>query len=251
MFPQEPLATGEMADIVPQACPKLTVPALFDGMANCSEKDIGVVSHGSGSGLSIPISAASGFNLDDQALVCFSESFSNQTTDQNAADRLHIKPADYRVLLDKIRAIRNKRLNRVIFRACIVGVDQRTLAKFKTLFGCSTVCGPTALDLFGVTKPAFKTDASDWDSWKHNHPSATNFGEKPNRVSVDYTLGSGPTGELSCQADSKDALAKWIDAKMPKGHYRGGDLYLTGFLDGNQLIFPKDAAYRSHLQIAK
>jgi hypothetical protein len=248
MFPQEPLASGEMVDITPQACPKITVPHLFDAIAKCSELEIGIASHGSGSGLVIPISAKSGFNLEDQALVCFSESFAKQTTDQDAAKRLNITTSDYKSLLDKIQRIKDKHLKRVIFRACIVGEDPNTLKTFRNLFGCTSVCAPTMLDLFGVAIPIFKTETSDWNEWKQQHPSATSSGEKPNRVSIDFEMGAGPTGNLFCQSDSKQALMKWIDAKMPKGHYTGGKLYLTCFVGGSKLIFPKDSDYKAHLQ---
>jgi hypothetical protein len=246
MFPHEYALPNDTVDIVAEKC-EATISALFDAIIRCQDKDVGIVSHGTGSGLSIPLYKGSKSNFDDQALVCFRESLAQQTTDGDAAGRLNMHVGDYRKLLDQLKRLRDKRLGKVMFRACTIGEDIHTLDNFRQLLGCTSLCAPTTFDVFGYFQfvPVFKTTEQDWKSWKATHPSAEIFGQKPNRFSLDWS-GLSPI-QFKPQVESQKAVNDWVARKLPPGNYQGTTVYLTCVFPGTRLVFPRDSEYRNYL----
>jgi len=249
MFPREVVLPNGQMDIVPVHVPKPNLEALLEQIlgSDSSDKDLGVVCHGSGSGLEIPLLPNSKFNLEDQALNCFEQIRTKQMTEPEAAGLVGMGLKDFTKLNSLVDRVQKMGLGRVMFRACNIGRDERTLRRFLKLFNASSVCAPSTLDVFGAINARMARTDMDWTEWQRRNPSAPIVGQKPNRFSMTWSAGIHVT--YDALAESNAAIKSWADSKLPRGNYQSATLYVTHFLTGNRLIFPLDNDYRSQLTL--
>jgi hypothetical protein len=223
---------------------------LLELIVTDGESDIGIVCHGTEDGLQLKIDPKNPTShwLTVDAMDVLNKDLLKGEPSQDAADRLNVELSSLSQILDRIRAVRAKRLNRVIIRACLLGRNQDGLGKFKRLVGCSSVCAPTMMDSFGSFSPAAPVSSeAAWSDWKKRHPKAQIYGEKPNRVSF-YPADLAQTGNYDSQVDSWNAAQLFLESHMPPGRYERGRFFYTAFVRQLQPpIFPLDAQYRAKL----
>ena len=249
MFPREVVLPGGQFDITPVLVPKPDFESLLEQILSSKspDKDLGIVCHGIGSGLEFPVCANSKFNLDDQALNCFEQTRTKQMTGTEAAKLLGMGLREFTKLNGLVSEVQKIGVGRVMFRACTIGQFEDTLRRFLKLFNASSVCAPSAFDVFGFLSPRMSRSDSDWIDWQRRNPSVPIVGQKPNRFSLRWTAGRTVTYEAL--AESQSAVKSWVISKMPRGSYQAGAFYVTHFLSGNRVIFPLEDEYRSKLAL--
>ena len=247
MFPRELVLPDGQVEISPVPVTKPNFEALLEQIlkAKSSDKDLGIVCHGIGSGLEFPLVENGKFNLDDQALNCFEQTRTKQMTDSEASGLLKMGLKEFQKLNHLVSEVQAIGVGKVMFRACTIGQFDDTLRRFLKLFNASSVCAPKAFDVFGVINPKFSRGDLEWIQWQRGNPTFPIFGQKPNRFSLKWAAGK--TVHYDVLAESPAAVKSWAASKLPRGNYQGGMLYITHFLTGTRVIFPLEDDYRSNL----
>ncbi|MCA0243491.1 MAG: hypothetical protein LCI02_21825 [Proteobacteria bacterium] len=249
-FKQEPsLPVPTMLSVTAaEAWTDMTLSKLLRTIVASSERDIGIVCHGEGSGLEIPLVPGANTLFLDQALVSFKELFVKTTSLERAAELLKIAVPTLRELMQLFEKVRAKRFGRLELRACSVGSldgEGRALAlrAIRELLACESVCAPQTLNFYAWSPVQIAKSEKDWEGWlKRVIKPALLDGPRGRRFGLDYTA-SGRSIKFMAMADSLEVARTWAGTKLPGGSYEKGNLSLHGMLQGGNLIFPLDKQY--------
>jgi hypothetical protein len=218
-FPQEPILPNGYFKVKPpiHSLPDMTLDSLLDAILKQKSKDILIVAHGSGGGLTCPLVSGSKNGLT----ITEMEVFAGKLPEFN----LDLKPKALAGLKKKIAQVQKMGLRLVVLRACTVGGYPDTLAKLKAFFGCQLICAPKAFDAYGpigVDSPT--TDPKTWEKWLRDHPGATIESTMPNRFAWVGSLTSLMTDAM---ADSDKAIQAWLEKHLPGAAIKVGRHFPT------------------------
>ena len=256
LFPVEPTPSATSADwLKPDG--KLAFPksqnldewltAIAGGAS--AGGNIVLVSHGNKLGLKLYIGdQKQDVHLEREAADAIRRNQSNNETDDNTAQILKMKPADWAKLKALIVKVQALGLNRVDARACNIGQDADSMSAMQQFFNCSTFCSPKILDSFGaINYGKFVTDPNTFDKWVKDHPGAVVSGSAPNRFGFSQTLSKGVASEAI--AESAKGVKAWADSKMPAGgNFTGNNqLFYHALTDLKIFAFAGEQGFRDQL----
>ena len=173
---------------------------------------------------------------------------SNNETDDNTAQILKMKPADWAKLKALIVKVQALGLNRVDARACNIGQDADSMSAMQQFFNCSTFCSPKILDSFGaINYGQFIKDPATFDKWVKDHPGAVVSGSAGDRFGFSQNLSKGVASEAA--AESAKGVKAWADSKMPAGgNFTGNNqLFYHALTDLKIFAFAGEQGFRDQL----
>ena len=238
-FPLEPiLPKGHFRVRTSVAMTNVTIDGLLSAILKWKSKDVLIVSHGHGGGLTIPLVSGADEILGTKALQVFARELpeGNLKLRKGALDALKAKAAKVRMM----------GLRLLVLRACTVGRDSEVLAMLKAFFGCQVVDAPKALDGYGrlnVGTPT--TDTKVWAKWLLAHTGATVEFQAPNRFAW---IDSFPVLMAAAMADSDKAINDWLNKHLPGAVKRVSRAFpYHALAAGTKIVFPGDPSYRQNL----
>jgi len=239
-FPFEPIVpTGHFKVTSTVPINDMTISNLFEAILKHKSKDIMIVAHGHGGGLSVPLVHGIDEPLGLKAMGVFAGILpdSNLPLSKSAL-------ASFRAQLSRVQKMG---LRLVVLRACTVGAFPDTLNKLKKFFNCEVVPAPAALDGYGKINVGAPTkDSSAWDNWLSQHPAAVVEFASPNRFAW---TDSFPSLMSAAIAESDKAIQTWITSHLPRANRAVGHSFPYHALNaGEKVIFPGDQNYREYLQ---
>ena len=239
-FPLEPLKSGGQFK-VSKTISVMSDPS-FDAVLNAilkaKPKNVMIVSHGHGGGLSLPLIPGSEDGLGIKAMDVFAGKGPDSDLDLN--------PEALAALRKKITQLKALNLNTVVLRACVVGQFPDVMDKLKDFFNCQTVDAPKALDGYGKLNCGTPTRNPDvWEKWLDDNKGATVEFAEPNRFAWQSGFPNLMEGAL---ADSDLAIKNWVKAHLPAPSRSIGRRFPFHALDGQaKIVFPADDNYRDFL----
>ena len=252
LFPVEPTPSATSADwLKPDG--KLAFPksqnldewltAIAGGAS--AGGNIVLVSHGNKLGLKLYIGdQKQDVHLEREAADAIRRNQSGNETDDNTAQILKMKPADWAKLKALIVKVQALGLNRVDARACNIGQDADSMSAMQQFFNCSTFCSPKILDSFGaINYGKFVTDPATFDKWVKDHPGAVVSGSAGDRFGFSQTLSKGVASEAI--AESAKGVKAWADSKMPAGgNFTGNNqLFYHALTDLKTFVFAGESGF--------
>lgn len=239
-FPEEPLKGGGQFKVTGtvNVMGNSTFDAVLNAILKAKSKDIMIVSHGHGGGLSLPLIPNSEDGLGIKAMDVFAGKGPDSDLDL---------PADALAAMKrKVAQVKALNLRTVVLRACIVGQFPDVMEKLKEFFNCQVVDAPKALDGYGKIDCGTPTRNPDvWEKWLDDNKGATVEFAEPNRFAW---LGGFPDLMRAALADSDTAIKNWLKAHLPVTSRTVGRRFPYHALDaGTRTIFPADADYRNYL----
>jgi hypothetical protein len=208
--------------------------------------DLVVVMHGNEMGLFVRIASGVGFNV--AAMRPLVSALEGRADDDTTHKLLKLTLNDWMSLKAQLLRMQALELNRVDFRACVVGKDPDVMYYLQKIFNCAVCCAPKAHDFYGLMGLGTPTnDPRVWERWLASHPGANVQTFPSGRFAHHHTISDNSI-RLDAMTDSQEAAAAWVTRNLPSGHYRGGDIWFHGLTDKKSpLIFAGDPRYRDHL----
>ncbi|WP_454857549.1 hypothetical protein [Promicromonospora soli] len=238
--PVEPIPAG-LVGIKKAVLVQSNLIALLQKVATTRPPNLVVVSHGTGSGISISLAPKSESHLVSPHLETLANSDGKVSAE--LAKELDISLTDLRALQASAQRVRGLKLGRVDFRACILGEFTDTMELLRTFFGAGAVSAPKQLDEFGFVSPGTPTvNPNAWAEWPQEHPFGKVEGDPPNRVGFE-TYGK----KSAMMIESRAGLRAWLAAKLPGSRYKQGRVFYHGVHSGSELVMPGEVGYRDML----
>ena len=256
LYPVEPTPSASSADwIKPDGKPAQPKSQNLDewlaaiAAGASAGGNIVLVSHGNKMGLKLYIGdKGQDVHLEREAADAIRRNQSGNETDDNTAQILKMKPADWAKLKALIAKVQALGLNRVDARACNIGQDADSMSAMQQFFNCSTFCSPKILDSFGaINYGKFVKDPATFDKWVKDHPGAVVSGSAGDRFGFSQTLSKGVASEAT--AESAKGVKAWADSKMPAGgNFTGNNqLFYHALTDLKMFAFAGEQGFRDQL----
>ena len=216
LYPVEPTPSASSADsIKPDGKPAQPKSQNLDewlaaiAAGASAGGNIVLVSHGNKMGLKLYIGdKGQDVHLEREAADAIRRNQAGNETDDNTAQILKMKPADWAKLKALIAKVQALGLNRVDARACNIGQDADSMSAMQQFFNCSTFCSPKILDSFGsINYGQFIKDPATFDKWVKDHPGAVVSGSAGDRFGFSQNLSKGVASEAA--AESAKGVKAW------------------------------------------
>ena len=234
-FPLEPILPSSRFKV--KSTVKLrdiSIRSLLDAILENQAKDVLIVCHGHGGGLSVPLVAGSKEPLGIKAL----DVFAGKMEESN----LGLKRSALDALKKQVRQMQKLGLRLVVIRGCTVGTYLDVLEKLKDFFKCQVVCAPDTLDGHGWAA----VKRIPMEKWQFEHPAAVVEFEAPNRFAW---TDSGNNLISAANAESDKAIDDWVKKHLPgAARHVGTSFPYHGFTVSDRVTFPGDPEFRKRLQ---
>ncbi len=256
LYPVEPTPSASSADwIKPDGKPAQPKSQNLDewlaaiAAGASAGGNIVLVSHGNKMGLKLYIGdKGQDVHLEREAADAIRRNQAGTETDDNTAQILKMKPADWAKLKALIAKVQALGLNRVDARACNIGQDADSMSAMQQFFNCSTFCSPKILDSFGsINYGQFIKDPNTFDKWVKDHPGAVVSGSAGDRFGFSQNLSKGVASEAA--AESAKGVKAWANSKMPAGgNFTGNNqLFYHALTDLKIFAFAGEQGFRDQL----
>lgn len=245
---------------------KITLDSILDTIiASKKTTEVVLVSHGSGSGLAIPLLQGSTAGAERSVILVLSADRPGEEvgfdgtkmktptkSDKDVAELTRLAEQQVKALRAKMNQVRSMKLKHVAFRACSMGISKDSLQAFRNLFGAESVSAPKEFDSYGNFSPSIGGDVEAWakakrkDGYHISIDGQVAFGVKATDSPLVYTIVS--------RADSKDAFRAWVRTHIvdggwgPKGVFYHGMMALHPASPTSPIIyFVRDADFVSRI----
>jgi hypothetical protein len=216
-----------------------------------------IIYHGTDMGLSMPLAIGTQVHADSEMMAVLDSSRSDTDVAQmcqfpnprtTGAQRVH-------TLREKMRRVKDLRLNSVELRACNTGQSMEHMQTIKRFFNCRTLGAPKLRDSYFFLDPGTATShAQTWENWQHSHPRHRLFdvpGDGRVGIAIRETAHSAFQTFMLVNKDSAPSF--WADSYLARLHphtvgmrrFAGHALYDT--LANFPPIFPGEDAYTQHI----
>ncbi|MDI9629004.1 MAG: hypothetical protein QM286_10735, partial [Acidobacteriota bacterium] len=150
--PVEPIPGGGSVEVKKASVlPKPTMITLLQFVARTKPRNLVIVAHGEGGGITVRLAPSSESALVSPHLGALVSSSGKVTAD--LAKELGISMANLKALQEAAAKVRALKLGRVDFRACTLGEFADSLELLRAFFGAGAVSAPKKLDEFGGVSP--------------------------------------------------------------------------------------------------
>ncbi|UCC74799.1 MAG: hypothetical protein JSV86_09700 [Gemmatimonadota bacterium] len=210
-----------------------------------------VVTHGTQRGIDIPLVAGASQKASSGALGML------MSDRQDVAPLLGISAAQISALRDKMNAVRQLRLERVVIRACNIGQSQHTLSVVLRFFGARSINAPRVRDAFGRAPISFVQ--ANTNAWRRftQHPRTQIFDTNGGKFALRTIIQSRTEFRPEVKAESESAVRWWISSHLPvagfgpsqAGWQPPADLLIHALEDpiSTLLVFPRQAEFLTKL----
>jgi hypothetical protein len=225
-----------------QILEKITLESILDTiLANKGTTEILVVSHGSGSGLAIPIREGSTAGAERPVMVSLAADHPGEEvgfdgtkmktptiSDKSVADLTMLPEPQVKALRTKMNQVRSMKLKHLAFRACNMGINKDTMQAFRDFFGAASLSAPTQFDSYAKFAPGIHAGVEDWAKMKRKHgyhisiDGDVAFGIRSTETPIVYTIVA--------EAASKDAFKAWVKKHIVDGGWGSGGVVYHGMV---------------------
>jgi hypothetical protein len=209
---------------------KITLEAVLDQIiASKGTTEVVLVSHGSGSGLALPLRDGSTAGAEREVIFALSADRPGEDvgidgttkiktpkiSEKAVADLTRLAESQVTTLRTKMNQVRSMKLKHVAFRACNMGISPETMQAFRTFFGAASVSAPKEFDSYGKFSPSIGGDVEAWAKAKRKNAYQISiddqvaFGTKNTENPLVYTI--------EARGASKDAFRAWVRKHIVDG----------------------------------
>jgi hypothetical protein len=223
---------------------------LFSEIKKSGCKNALIVSHGSKDGLLIHLVSGAATELSADAADVMNKLIDGTTSRDTAEKQLSLEAKDLKALQKQIEDVRKQGIDKLVLRACNVGLNEGALAAFRKLFGSRSICAPNVRDTFGVFSAKVASDSKFFERFAQKN-GLTIDGSPPNRFAWKTDIKPLDINfNTTSIAESKQGAIDWAALRFPNSKYKGEDSFAFHGLvpEGSRRpIFPLDAGFRGRL----
>lgn len=259
-FPSEPVLPEGFLQIDRKKIFAIPRMSLFDLLStidrNSKARNILTVSHGTGSGLLIPLIPAKQNHrqvlggtevellLKYVAGTIDEDGFGSSVDWGKANEEVEEVKQALPALKELILKVRRRTLDKWVMRSCQIGGQLDSLQKLRLLLGATTACAPKTFDFYSLMRPELLSGPNEFDRFIKEH-SVKISGEPPNRLA--WIMDSEYKIEKTV-AESRKAPAEFVAKHFPKISYSGiAPFQVHAIATGSELVFPMDPPFRGLL----